>query len=788
MGDEDEILLNNINSEFVDAFMPLLLTFAIVIMLGIVANIFSIVFYGFKEMKREQSNVTFLLLTALSVNNLAACISECSIVYEVSHILTFKSRKGCIAIYFFNHWLVLNSFTLLLLIAVDRYRRICFENSNRQLNISMARKCILGLSTCTFGISCKCFFIINIAHIDLNTDNTTNIHGFHCIYSYQKSLQTIMFISHLIDFILLIMMTVTMTILYKMIVQKIFLTERQMKSHYANGQTIPPRQCCKVTYFAEHILFRICFRKDSDMGVDRNIDKEQSNSSVQTFVDSHISYETQYANVFRIVPEYVEHSKVENTTTHHRSAPYDDITKFHTDINTTPTTAKCYVKSANLKVQTDKTEQMESTKYHDYSNSTTDTTVSTNSQKHSKIAAEKMPSTENHEHAILQAEVSESIECYEYYNTITGQKPSTYNHEHSINTDTHGNSNLTAKKIQTTDTHENHKYMSDKSVFLEVYERGQITDDQYEGNIDHVNISVDVTLSTNSHADGITTEIMEHARVAVEKLDSTDNNDHGIMKTNESESVESHEHGNIAMEKSEYADEKKHDNIIAESHNHAHLKIDKIESTGSHEHRVLTTETIEPTKSQDEAKLKKDKTNLFSESLNDCKLTKTYIKHTESQMHDAITVEKTTSADNQEQCILSTQETDSAASQEQGNITAPKIFTENHEQANIKATRTNATIRRQNAKLAAQKTIVFMMVAMTIAFAVPFIPYFYACFFIKPDMQERSAIFNLQQQFAFRGYILYGAITPYIMGFTNPKFRQFVTNLVRTYVMRNRDI
>lgn len=233
---DDEYSLSRLNDELTDEYVPVLVTFSVVLVLGIIGNTLSIVLYGYKEKKKEQRNVTYFLLSVLSTNDLVACASECTVFYEMTNTVTFRSQTGCIVMYFFNYGLVLNSLTLLFVIAVDRHRRVCCDNSKWQLNFSTARKCVACTAIYSAGVSLKNYFIVDTSHIDLDAGNFTNIIGFYCSHSYQEHLQTTIFIFHVIDFIVLITMTLTMLILYKSIIQKIVHAEKQLKMNYYSGQ------------------------------------------------------------------------------------------------------------------------------------------------------------------------------------------------------------------------------------------------------------------------------------------------------------------------------------------------------------------------------------------------------------------------------------------------------------------------------------------------------------------------------------------------------------------------
>lgn len=226
--------IQNANNNLTVEYLPILITFGIILIFGLVGNMVSVAFYGFMERRKERKNVTYLLLTALSINDFTGCLSECSLFYEMTHLVLFNSRPGCIALYFFNHCFVLNSLLLLLFIAVDRHQKICCDNQKWQFSIKTAKKCLVGISVCSFIVACKNFYIIDITEIRFTNERNDTYVGFYCSHSYKLKKQTTIFVFDTIDATFLFTTTIFILFLYKRIVQKIIHAEKQLEKYQIN--------------------------------------------------------------------------------------------------------------------------------------------------------------------------------------------------------------------------------------------------------------------------------------------------------------------------------------------------------------------------------------------------------------------------------------------------------------------------------------------------------------------------------------------------------------------------
>lgn len=207
-------------------YAPAIVFIIIVIILGIFGNTLSVTFYGFKVTK----TCTNFLITALASIDLVTCVILIGEVLELCYSVDFQNRAGCKVMYFLNYWLVLTSGFMLLVIALDRYLRIC-RPFQKQISIKFARIIILTIAIFCGLLSSRNLFIIdvievNITRKDLDVVNNTNtsavLTGFYCTHTKDPSLQTAALIFHLIDMICFVCIIFGSSLLYVIISYRIF--------------------------------------------------------------------------------------------------------------------------------------------------------------------------------------------------------------------------------------------------------------------------------------------------------------------------------------------------------------------------------------------------------------------------------------------------------------------------------------------------------------------------------------------------------------------------------------
>jgi hypothetical protein len=128
-----------------------------------------------------------------------------------------------------KHWLVGNSLLFMVVMAMDRYRRVCFPFST-QFTQQAAKYLILGFSSFSLLLSVRYFGTADIVRNNLTLDvNATK--GHHCSLSETELLQSIENIFHWIDICVHALIIVSLIVFYSLVVRKVVLSKRKLKSH-----------------------------------------------------------------------------------------------------------------------------------------------------------------------------------------------------------------------------------------------------------------------------------------------------------------------------------------------------------------------------------------------------------------------------------------------------------------------------------------------------------------------------------------------------------------------------
>lgn len=227
---EDEFNLEELNREKTIEYLPAIIFTCIVIVLGVLGNAMSVVFYGFKVARTS----TNFLISALAALDLVTCVVLVAEVIELCYSVNFRNRTGCKAMYFLNHWLVVTSGSMLLLIAIDRYRRICSPFA-RQITVGAAKLAIIVLTVYCFLLSFRNIFTIDVVKVNVTMDRGKILTAFYCTHTDQEQYMTAIYIFHMLDLLTFLVILVGACALYIRISMKIFRHRRRRKGRNISG-------------------------------------------------------------------------------------------------------------------------------------------------------------------------------------------------------------------------------------------------------------------------------------------------------------------------------------------------------------------------------------------------------------------------------------------------------------------------------------------------------------------------------------------------------------------------
>jgi len=217
--------LEEFNARKIREYAPAIAYSALVIVLGVVGNAFSVAYYGF-QVSRTSTNV---IITALGTADLIACIAFSDEIIELCLTVTFTDVAGCKFMYFCNHTLVILSSCILVFVALDRYRRICSPFA-WQLSVKWARIVLACIVVFSILHSVRDLVILDVVHVNVTDPQTDKIiEAFYCTHTRQQDMKKVVAGFHTMDFVTFIFVIGSCIVLYSLIARALWISNKHIE-------------------------------------------------------------------------------------------------------------------------------------------------------------------------------------------------------------------------------------------------------------------------------------------------------------------------------------------------------------------------------------------------------------------------------------------------------------------------------------------------------------------------------------------------------------------------------
>lgn len=175
-------LLEELNAEEAKQYVGGVIFVTILMVIGIVGNVHVLWIYAF-QMKPSNHRIFILMLGVLDF--ITCCVGMPFIIVDLRNPLTFKVVSICKIMRFNNYFICTSSVLVLLVIAVERYRKICVP-LGRQITQTFAK----GLCLLVFGIALILSWPAPVLYGGATVNTTQqNITGTRC-YTEDKFVNT----------------------------------------------------------------------------------------------------------------------------------------------------------------------------------------------------------------------------------------------------------------------------------------------------------------------------------------------------------------------------------------------------------------------------------------------------------------------------------------------------------------------------------------------------------------------------------------------------------------------
>ncbi|XP_053404182.1 5-hydroxytryptamine receptor 1A-beta-like [Mercenaria mercenaria] len=262
-----------------DIFMrllPVIVCGAILGAVGIIGNIFAMIFYTTKS----KGTTTVNLIISLSVVDFIVCLLVIPNLVEVILNVGNTQRFLCKATHFLSLWTVASSCILLWVISIDRHRRIC-KPFAKQIKIHAVKYIVASIVIFSFALAIRNLIIYDTVAIEISTssiNNKTTI-GYYCTITDDPELKIIVSSFYALDFLLILIAWVTIIVTYSNAIFILMKQRRKMKRQLPKLQhNIKREQSITETSYGT------C---DADGGSDWNISEDLD---VSRGVDEESSY------------------------------------------------------------------------------------------------------------------------------------------------------------------------------------------------------------------------------------------------------------------------------------------------------------------------------------------------------------------------------------------------------------------------------------------------------------------------------------------------------------------
>lgn len=209
--------LEEVNNLYVDSNAAVFVYLTLVMISGLVGNIFSFAYHGFVEKK----TVTTFLIAILAVNDLIASVLLINQIINVRYIINFQSLISCKLIRFSNNFVIVNSLVFLNPIGIERYLKVCTQNQRYHMTKGKAAFAIGTLTCYSFVMALRQFWISDIRVTTIHvTDNTTVI-GYMCSLIRDGELSKVVRVSFLIDTMSFVLTNIILIVSYSVMARKV---------------------------------------------------------------------------------------------------------------------------------------------------------------------------------------------------------------------------------------------------------------------------------------------------------------------------------------------------------------------------------------------------------------------------------------------------------------------------------------------------------------------------------------------------------------------------------------
>ncbi|BFZ05799.1 hypothetical protein BsWGS_08838 [Bradybaena similaris] len=224
-----EEYLDYLNTSFADRLLPAVVVLAVLMSMGVVGNILVLFMYTCKS---KRGTVTLFIQALAVFDLLSCCVAIPGEIIDMTNNYTFGSHSLCKIMRTVNLFCTVSSGTTLVVVAIDRYKRICCP-LKRQITLKGATIviCICAISSLAISLPTAIFYGSRSISTDL-----TSVNGTDCSISDQFANTVFPIAYNSLQMFLFLVGAVTMIVLYSLIGSKV--------CHHVSQQQVRRKSIC----------------------------------------------------------------------------------------------------------------------------------------------------------------------------------------------------------------------------------------------------------------------------------------------------------------------------------------------------------------------------------------------------------------------------------------------------------------------------------------------------------------------------------------------------------------
>ena len=220
---DHDTYLDMLHHDKVNELLPVIIVISLLMAVGFVGNISALLFYW----RRARRSSTTIFIIALTVTDILVCCVMVLEIIDLANTYVFENEIACKLYLYANHTTFIASGLILVIIAIDRYRKLC-QPLKKQLTSKHAKLVVgIHLSLAMF-MALPVFFLYGTVEIQIQNDHniTFPVNGSDCAARHENEVFQIAI--HIVYLCVFTICTLILIVLYSLIGRVIY---RYHKTH-----------------------------------------------------------------------------------------------------------------------------------------------------------------------------------------------------------------------------------------------------------------------------------------------------------------------------------------------------------------------------------------------------------------------------------------------------------------------------------------------------------------------------------------------------------------------------